>query len=63
MLGWVRPSRAGLGRVRSFYFRGQAQGREFEGQGSGVREQAGVERIDQRSLVYKPLPHAPRTAV
>ncbi len=63
MLGWVRPSRAGLGPVRTFYFRVRTQGRVFEGQGSGVREQVGVEGIGQRSAQYKPLPHAPRTAV
>ena len=61
--GWVRPSRAGLGRVRPFHFRARTQGRVFEGQGSGVRERAGVERRGQRSTEYKPLPHAPRTAV
>lgn len=63
VMGRVRPSREGLGRVRPFYFLAQTQGRVFEGQGSGVREQAGVERISQRSSEYKPLPHAPRTAV
>lgn len=63
VLGWVRLSRARLGWVRPFYFRAQTQGRVFEGRGSGVREHAGVERIGQRSLEYKPLPHAPRTAV
>lgn len=63
VLGWVRLSRARLGRVRPFYFRAQTQGRVFEGRGSGVRDHAGVERIGQRSLEYKPLPHAPRTAV
>lgn len=65
LLCWVGLGQAEPGWARSgrFYFQAQTQGRVFEGQGSGVRERAGVERIGQRSLEYKPLPHAPRTAV
>lgn len=66
MLGWVGPSRTRLGPGQAvfFYFLRPILGRgAFEAQGSGVRERAGVERISQRSLEYKPLPHAPRTAV
>lgn len=65
LLCWAGLGRAEPGWARSgrFIFVARTQGRVFEGQGSGVRERAGVERISQRSSEYKPLPHAPRTAV
>lgn len=52
---WVRPSRQ---------FSNSSPGETvLRTKGVGVRDHVGVEWIDQRSVVYKPLPHAPRTAV
>lgn len=57
---WVRLSPVRLGRS---IFKLRPRGACLRTKGVGVRDHAGVEWIGQRSVAYKPLPHAPRTAV